>query len=82
MSAYWYSYLQVCTNTRAHVCLCVCVCVCAHITGCLGNGFHQDRVAHAQLHAQVGGAQLIQTQVHAAQQVIWNNSSQILKYAK
>ena len=57
--------------------MCVCVCVRTHQnepvgcspTGCLGNSLHQHRLPHPQLQAQVRRPQLIQTQVHTAQQV-------------
>lgn len=49
--------------------------VCEGVTGCLSDGFHQHRLADAELHPQVRGTQLVQTQVHAAQQVIWKRNT-------
>lgn len=45
--------------------------VCVPITSCLSNSFHQHRLSNTKLHPQVGRTQLVQTQVHTAQQVIW-----------
>lgn len=47
----------------------------APLTSCLSNSFHEHRLPDAELHPQVGGAQLVQTQVDAAQQVIWKNKT-------
>lgn len=72
-----------CSRVAMFVCVFVCVylCVCAPITRCLSNSFHQHRLSNAKLHPQVGRTQLVQTQVHTAQHVIWKKNTQMKRRA-
>jgi len=62
-------------HKRVCACVCACACACVCVTSGLSNSFHQHRLSNTELQPQVGGPQLVQTQVHTAQQVIWGNNT-------
>lgn len=59
--------LSVWVHQNSYVSMCPTL-----FTSCLSNSFHQHRLANTKLHPQVCRTQLVQTQVHTAQQVICN----------